>query len=163
MQFLSLRCRGIGLLELMLTLIVIAAILFLVTRYYNITQESLRVEKAVTMSTNIVNGTHQWAETVTSISPISIQKLIDADLVPASYANGNPWGGDLEVYAPAFPGDYFFTVYMSGIPAAASCENLREKMQKYAYDPANPYNPAPIPPCILQGNNKYAITMWFKR
>lgn len=151
MQSLSFRYRGISLLELMLALIVIAAILFTATRYYKITAESLRVEKAVTMTTNIINATHQWSETVPDISTVlSLQKLVEAGLIPQSYLSGNPWRGSLSVSAAT---NASFTIQMDGILPASSCENLLEKMQQYSA--------GPIPPCS-KVNGKYTISMNFE-
>lgn len=151
MQSLRFQYRGIGLLELMLTLIVITAILFAATRYYRITSESARVERAVSMTTNIVNATHQWAETVPNLNNLSLQKLVDAQLIPYDYLKGNPWGGALNFH---YIGSNTFQINMNGILPGTSCESLREKMQKYVSE--STYR------CQKQGNGKYTITMSFQ-
>lgn len=151
MQSSNFRSRGIGLLELMLTLLVLAAILFSATRYYKITQENLRVEQAVTMVSNTITAAHQWSESVTDTTGLTLQTLINAGLVPPSYAKGNPWGGKFLVSWV----NYLLTLRVNGIPRQESCVSLREKMQNY-------FNPNHLnPECVRTGGGTYSIMMTF--
>ncbi|QLH41697.1 MAG: hypothetical protein HWD59_02490 [Coxiellaceae bacterium] len=54
--------RGVGLLELMLSLLVILTLIFMATRYFLISRESLRVSQAVDMINTTVNASYKWLE-----------------------------------------------------------------------------------------------------
>lgn len=82
---------GIGLLELMLSLVVIASLLLLVTRYYLVTERAERVSKAAQMINNIVDAGVKYSEGLTNTSQgMSLQSLIDTRLLSGSYSQ-SPW------------------------------------------------------------------------
>ena len=119
------KFRGISLLELMLALVIIAMIVFTVTRYYSVTEENLKVTQAVEMINNIVKASYQWVEGQPDFKNISIQALIDAGLIPDSY-KVNPWKG-----AVTIPGSTLasvLTINMYDLPRT-SCQNLLEKLK----------------------------------
>jgi type II secretory pathway pseudopilin PulG len=124
------KFHGISLLELMLALVIIAMIVFTVTRYYSVTEENLKVTQAEEMINNIVKGSYQWGQGQPNYTALSTQALIDAGFIPDNY-KVNPWKG-LTVISGTVP--YPSTqpyIRMTDIPVA-SCWSLYEKIKSQA-------------------------------
>lgn len=122
--------QGIGLIELMLTLLVIVFITLAVTRYFQVTNENLKVTQAEEMINNIVDASYQWLRGNPDFSTINLNTLQNSGFLPISY-NTNPWKGTI-VIGPSSDNSKV-NVQMSSLPVA-SCQNLVEKMQKYSPD-----------------------------
>lgn len=130
--------RGISLLELLLSLVVITAILFAATRYFSITSENLKVTQAEEMINNVANASFQWVQGYPDFSSlISIQTLIDAKLLPDNYSSItiNPWRGSITVRGWPYDTSYV-QIIMNGVPVA-SCKNLLRRMQHYISEHSN--------------------------
>jgi len=96
--------RGISLLEVMLSLVIIAAILLAATKFYESTRRSQLVNAAGSMIQALTTANGSWFYTYQSLapkggSPVSLSLLQEAGLVAAdiSSSTGNPWGGGVEV------------------------------------------------------------------
>lgn len=116
---------GIGLLELMLSLAIIAAILVLVTRYYLVTKLSQEVTTASLQIQNIVAQANRYSAIMGSYAGItSIQVLVDRGLNNSDMQNA--WGGNNLAYGSS--NGATLTVELQNIPAPA-CLSLQRKFQ----------------------------------
>jgi type II secretory pathway pseudopilin PulG len=96
------KTRGIGLLELMLSLAIIAILLVMATRYFLVANESQKINNAVSIANGFAGAEAQYA-THNNVYTNSIKTLIDGNYLPSSFGGGtaedgkgaNPWGGDL--------------------------------------------------------------------
>jgi len=113
MKNLKPKHRGIGLLELMLALAVIATLLLMATRYYSSSSEAKKLTDVSDQLGIIQNAGNRWLLThadyttgtdlITSAN--SFKDFVDRDYLPPTYYNNttkssalkNPWGGDLTV------------------------------------------------------------------
>ncbi|MCK4870137.1 MAG: hypothetical protein KAS93_03405 [Gammaproteobacteria bacterium] len=113
---------GIGLLELMLSLVVIAALLLLVTRYYLITERAERVSKGAEMINNIVDASVKYSEGLTNTSQgMSLQSLIDTRLLSDSYSR-SPWARSQDDIT-ILPIKNGFRIIIANVPMK-ECNNL---------------------------------------
>jgi len=91
--------RGIGLLELMLSIIVITAIILGATKYYLVAREAMKITQAQDIINNVANATYKWVEGASNFHDLTLQKLIDNGLLPGKYGQSgiSPWGGNIEL------------------------------------------------------------------
>ncbi len=100
--------RGIGLLELMLSLAIIALLLVMATRYYSAAHGSEQLNAAV----EALHAIYAAAETYEANNPggglSSLQTLVDDNLLPQVFGNSgqlaNPWGGTITLAITAATG-----------------------------------------------------------
>lgn len=93
--------RGISLLEVLLSLSVIAVILVMATRYYSSAQQSQQVSNMVSMVSGIVTAETQYKVAHSnSLAPINI--LVTQGYLPNDFGK-DPWGGTLSVTTTASP------------------------------------------------------------
>ncbi len=117
--------HGIGLLELMLSLAIIAILLVTATRYYVITRTSQQVNEAAQM----VNATFSAAEAFFQHDPIQddmITKFVNDGTLPKEFANDNinPWGGALKATGSGSA----ITVTLTQVPTDP-CNSLVEQFK----------------------------------
>lgn len=126
---------GIGLLELMLSLLIIATIILLTTRYYSTTAENLRVTQAVEMINNISNAGYKWVQGKNNFAGITINTLTDAQFLPVDYSSStaNPWKGRIELMSSNDSSKLIIRMYNLN---PSGCAALKQKMQRYAPDAA---------------------------
>jgi len=129
---LSKRARGIGLLELMLSIAIIALIIIMSTRYFTVAQQQQKITRALQMSTTVLQAAHTWAVGQTTFpteSEALIKALVAAQLLPSSYLNfQDPWGGFFDVKGKAVAGaptGSTLGIIMEGAP-----EGVRGVLQK---------------------------------
>jgi type II secretory pathway pseudopilin PulG len=111
--------RGIGLLELMLSLSIIAILLVMATRYFMVANESQKLNNAISEVNGIAGGAANYALSSPGYTGMTMQTLVQGRFIPGSLGGPkndgvgtNPWGGNLDVSLSA-PG---FTVTVSGVP-----------------------------------------------
>lgn len=115
--------RGIGLLELMLALAIIAILLVMATRYYLLTSFTNRVNSSITLIGNIEAAAGRWKAIYGDYKKItSIQDLIDQGMTDLSAFNA--WGGPVVVKSNT-EGDQI-SIDLVNIPFQA-CNNLADK------------------------------------
>lgn len=134
------RERGIGLLELMLSLSIIAILLIMAVRYFMVANESQKINNAISEINGIAGGAANYGVSYPGYLNISMTALIQGRFIPSSLggADGltgkgaNPWGGDLDINTnPVTGSGKGFEVVMSGLPIDASagtytvCEKLK--------------------------------------
>lgn len=96
--------NGISLLELMLALAIIAVLLVMATRYFNLARNIQQTNEAENMLQTTMNAVDNWYWTFkkfrgTPNGDISIENLVAMNLLPKDFANttANPWGGHLVI------------------------------------------------------------------
>ncbi len=102
--------NGIGLLELMLSIIVITAVILGATKYYLVAREEMRIVQAQEIINTAAEAAYKWVEGRPDFNYIGTQALVDAGLLPEKYlGNMDPWGGGMirifadTMLAPKFP------------------------------------------------------------
>lgn len=117
------KTSGIGLLELLLVLAVIAILLLMVTRYYRSAKESQRIGEAVSMMSSIIRGAADYSIANNhTYKGISLKALADGGDIPAGFCGNNrvtcpglnPWNNTITVAETNPVGGY--TVKMFGVP-----------------------------------------------
>jgi len=95
------KTKGIGLLELMLALSIIAVLLVAATRYFKSTDSSRKVNAAVDILQVVINASEDWRTTNNNYADISLAALQKQGLLPGNTewteSSGNPWGGGIKV------------------------------------------------------------------
>lgn len=125
---------GIGLLELMLSLAIIAILLIMATRYYQNASENNKRNQAVDMFSAVNGAVQTWkvdqgAESIDTLP--SVKNLVEGGYLPPSYGSDGstaaPWGGAIEVDTDAEISGGKYSISMSGIPSnscAATCRRV---------------------------------------
>jgi len=115
--------RGIGLLELMLSLSIIAILLVMATRYFVIANENQKINNALSMVNGYAGGAAQYATVNHSYSAMTTKALVDGNYLPNVFggsdgfgAGANPWGGDMTTKEVT---NTSFKVLITGIPQLA--------------------------------------------
>ena len=124
------HCVGIGLLELMLSLAIIAILLIGATRFYQSTRVSQQVNDAVGMLQTVITASESWFYTLKTFQSIPLLQLVGQGLVPSSFGDNtaNPWGGEIQVASGADP-DKQIQLSLTQVPVAA-CKGLQDIMTK---------------------------------
>lgn len=131
--------RGIGLLELMLSLAIISILLVMATRYWIVSNRSSQVNRAVAQLGALQGAINQWKTGNPSTPPTFTDLNNIGALSNMDYQNNavtNPWGGSVTLSSNT---DGSVTINMEQVPEAA-CNSLAVK---YNADP----NFSPAYPC----------------
>lgn len=141
--------RGIGLLELMLSLSIIAILLVMATRYFSASSEQQKINNAISQINGIAGGEASYFQ---SNSPPKFTKAI-SDLIKGNYvpaglggsdtngANANPWGGNISI-SETSP----LTVVLTNVPSdnadPSTCKKLQNTINNTmsGSDPTKPTN-----------------------
>lgn len=125
---------GIGLLELMLALAVIAVVVMMSVRYYETARRAQNVNTAITQIRGIVQASTQWVATqydyaTGPTAPITLDKLIQGNYLPSQFKSTNPWNGSITV-APASDVTQV-TITLTNVPVGV-CNSLATKISSQA-------------------------------
>lgn len=122
---------GIGLLELMLSLAIIALLLVTATRYFSNVNTSRKVNEAVRMLQVVIGAVDQWQWTNKDVSDAKINKdtLVKLGMLPKRFEDdaSNPWGGQLNIAS------YFAKtakITLTNVPKKP-CYALRKLMEEH--------------------------------
>lgn len=120
----KLRARkGIGLLELMLALAIIAVLIIMATRYYQTTARSSRMNDAVQQVNAIVAAANNYKVGQGSYTGIdNIDKLISMGVLPSS-AKFSPWGTTVTVTGASST----VTIKMAGV-SSTDCNTILQRL-----------------------------------
>ncbi len=128
--------NGIGLLELMLSLGIIAILLVMATRYFVVTSRNEKVNRAVSQINSVIAGVGNWKGSKPNYANLSVTELNKYGLLAAADVSQtgddnnktdviiSPFNTDATV-APSADNNSFDIVY-TGIPNWA-CEGLAAK------------------------------------
>jgi len=117
---------GIGLLELMLSLTIIAILLVAATRYYQSTQTSRQIEIAMDSIQAVYAATQQYYNDNGS-APKTLQDLKNNAMLPSNFDTfANPWGGKVTASNPSQ--NELLLTFQTTVPAGA-CNNIQTKIQ----------------------------------
>lgn len=90
--------RGIGLLELMLSLAIISVLLVMATRYYKSADQGQKVNNSISLITGIAGAAAQYVNAHPDTTALTIDTLVDQNYLPANFKGlKNPWGGDVQL------------------------------------------------------------------
>ena len=130
MSYKNNKSRGIGLLELILSLAIIGSILLMATRYYLQAQEGAKVAQATKMISTLVNASFKWLEANDDFNDLKNKNiLVDANILPESWRDKkNPWAGLLEVVGYGADSQRL-KITLGGLSETA-CENIDDIMSK---------------------------------
>ena len=127
----KLKQCGIGLLELMLSLTVIALLLLAATRYYVLVRSSEQTNEAVAMLTAVIGAVDQWRWTYKDNpnATINLKDLIDQGLLPQKFdeIHANPWGGVLTINNDTSGAA---KITLTDVPNGI-CVNLKDMMEEH--------------------------------
>ena len=131
---------GISLLEVMLSLAIIAIILVMATRYFTIAMRSEKTNEAVKVLQTMMKASDDWLWTYktykkTANNPdVSTAALINLGLVPKNYSavDANPWGGTIDVKPNS---ENQVTIFLTNVNES-DCQNLAAMMQNQGFKQA---------------------------
>lgn len=86
--------QGISLLEVMLSLAIIAVILVMATRYYKVAQQSQQVSNALSLIGGIISAETQYAVANNNAYTADMNALKSGGYLPSNFGN-NPWGAPI--------------------------------------------------------------------
>lgn len=132
---LKVKQLGIGLLELMLSLAIIAILLIMATRYYQTTKQSQEVNDAVNTVNSIVAAMTNWmtdnpSSFTGSVVTVKFSDLVKDGYLPSSLgddgSNASPWGTSIS--DPTFSATgAAVNVQINNVPKGA-CNQLAGRM-----------------------------------
>jgi type II secretory pathway pseudopilin PulG len=135
MLYIRNKNRGIGLLELMLSLAIIAAVILMATRYFTQASEASKVTQATQMIHTLIDASFKWVEGEPNFlgkdekNPISKEQLVTAGLLPNEWLDKkNPWGNDIDLQ-PLKDYKNQIEIILYGAPKSA-CESINDIMVK---------------------------------
>lgn len=119
--------KGIGLLELMLSLAIIAILLITATRYYKITRTSQQVNTAADIVIAVYTAGSAWLQSQNDFSGEMLSKFVANGSLPTDFSkpNINPWGGQVTSRGGSTPTT--LAVTLTNIPRNA-CEDLQARI-----------------------------------
>src|SRR3990167_893341 len=122
--------QGFNLLELMLALLVVAAITFTSIRYFFTANQQARVTQAVSQIDTLVKASYEWVQGKDNFSGITVKDLVAAGYLPSSFEQtvNNPWKGSIEIRASSSD-LHRLLITLSNVPYNA-CGGLMEKLQQ---------------------------------
>jgi hypothetical protein len=127
----QLRQCGIGLLELMLSLTVIALLLVMASQYYGTVRTNYRVHEGLGIIHAVYVASESWLQNNPTIPASPLSGFTKNGSLPSDFDPTNPspllnpWGGDLKAAGK----DQTITITMSNVPTT-DCNNLTAKLQQ---------------------------------
>ncbi len=133
----KIKALGIGLLEMLLVLVVIASILLMAVRYFGQASESVKVDKAVNILRDVTKGSFEWLKgnpDFTNISLDALKGYVTSNCSKGDPCVNDPWGGTVKVRQG--PTDQQITIILPKAPIRA-CNNINDLMQKEGFTAAD--------------------------
>jgi len=121
---------GIGLLELMLSISIMAVIIIVSVSYFESVSANQKITQANAMIADIYSASKNYVKAIGE-SDLSIEKMIEAGLL-TSYYQTDPWGGSIE--ASLFTNQ--LSISMSNVPWS-QCNRLVERLRQTFSNPAD--------------------------
>lgn len=105
------KCKGIGLLELMLALVIISLLIVMASRYYQAANNNRKIAEAAAAVHAVIAAEQRWrvGQNLSTVNwnAVNISLLVSANLLPKEWGTGvgaNPWGGDIVLVDSGFSG-----------------------------------------------------------
>lgn len=119
------RKQGVGLLEILLVLVMVALIIVMATRYYQQAQDDLKVTQAIQKIRKITEASFDWVKgqnDFTGLTNDSLKSyLTDYDFV-------SPWGGIIQISSnPAANRVIVITLFNA---TEVACKNINDMLVK---------------------------------
>jgi Tfp pilus assembly protein PilV len=126
--------QAISLLECLLSIVIIASISMMAVRYYVVTTRDMRVSHAISQVKRITNASYEWLQAQKQADfsgadggeVITIQQLVDDQLLKDENDTIAPWGGMINV-APGNDNASFVKITLTDVPQLA-CRNLTQQL-----------------------------------
>lgn len=122
------RQTGFGLLELMLSMVIVALLLIMATRYYQSARSNARVNEGVSLIASVVNAANNIAIGTGDYSTVNNTSI--ASYLPSNAQGGkagelnDPWGGALTVDGKTDPKT--LSIKMEGV--GDDCQKLQDAL-----------------------------------
>ncbi|QLH43968.1 MAG: prepilin-type N-terminal cleavage/methylation domain-containing protein [Coxiellaceae bacterium] len=126
--------KGIGLLELMLSLAIISVIIIMATRYYDMAHLSRRVNDTVSMIQTLRSASERWLVSHPDYADISVENLQERNLLPSDFGK-NPFGGDITIESGNDANNQI-EITVTKIPVTA-CKTLLDRFKSVGTSPDN--------------------------
>lgn len=125
---------AISLLECLLSIAIIASISLMAVRYYMVTTRDMRVSNAISQVKRITNASYEWLQIQKQANfsdssggiMISLNALIDDQLLNPNHDTLDPWGGTITV-APSTDTS-FVKITLNKLPPLA-CKNITQQLR----------------------------------
>lgn len=121
-----------SIIELLLALVVIGVLLVISVRYYQSVKYQQQQTTVATTVKDIISASTSWGTSYPDYSGISLQALINVNLLPTAYKK-NPWGGTYEI-SQADGNPLRIKITVKGIPADRKtliCTSLTNQFSDY--------------------------------
>ena len=123
------RQTGFGLLELMLSMVIVALLLIMATRYYQSARSNARINEGVGLISSILNAANNIAIGSGSYSGATTSAIVP--YLPSNEQGSdktsivNPWGGEVTV-TPSGTNNTLLTIVLPGL--GDDCQKLKDAM-----------------------------------
>ena len=128
------KTQGISLLEVMLSLLVIASIIFVVLRYAGPARQQTQITEAIRQINTLSDASFRYLEGQPSLKNVSIKELADKGFLPSRYQSTepykNPWRNEITI-APYGANDQLLSI-KSQVPTMTICNALKSRVLKFA-------------------------------
>lgn len=124
--------RGIGLLELMLSLAIIAILLVMATRYFASARQGQEVASAISLIQAVSAASQSYfVANGNAFTGLSASALKTQNYLPANTNLVNPWGGTVTVAGGDSSNPTAVTITLTNVPGAA-CTQLAGALKSQA-------------------------------
>ncbi len=130
------KTHGISLLEVMLSLLVIASIIFIVLRYAGPARTQTQITEAIRQINTLSDASFRYLEGQPNLTNVTIKALADKGFIPSRYdsknleAYNNPWRNPVTI--GPFGGDANQLQITSQVPTEAVCKALLARVLNFA-------------------------------
>ena len=135
----TIKQRGISLLEILLVLVIGSAIIVAAVRYFVVADRGVKVTHAIDQIKSISKASYQWLNEQKQQNfqysdgagtQITMSALTGAGLLsPKAFAH-NPWGGEITIAPGTNPS--YIQITFNNLPADA-CKNLEQRLSGTAH------------------------------
>ena len=136
MKFYQKKMCGISLLEVMLSLLVIAGIIFVVLRYAGPARQQTQITEAIRQINTLSDASFRWLEGQPSLLGVSIRGLADKGFLPSRYNSthldtyDNPWRNEVSI--ASYGANNQQLAITSQVPTATICNALKARTKKFS-------------------------------
>lgn len=128
---------GIGLLELMLALVIIAVLLLMSVRYFEQASEAKKVADSVKIIHTLIDASFKWVEGQNDFTGFGgVSDLVNAGILSSDWnTKRDPWGGNISIIEDNNDKNKI-SIILDGVPIE-SCRAIDDIMVKQNVSPCN--------------------------